>query len=55
MQSDMELTEELDIILIYLEIYILYCSIWYSAEAFGILPHAATTPSGFNPFALSYS
>lgn len=38
MQSDMELTEELDIILIHLEIHILYCSIWYPAEAFGILP-----------------
>lgn len=56
MQSDMELpTEELDIILIYLEIYILYCSIWYPAKAFGILPLAATTPPGFNLFALSYS
>lgn len=56
MQSDMELTtEELDIMLIYLEIYILYCSIWYPAEAFGILPLADTTPPGSKPFALSYS
>lgn len=38
MQSDMELiTEKLDIILIYLEMYILY---WYPAEAFGIPPLA---------------
>lgn len=56
MQSDMELTtEELDIMLIYLEIYILYCSIWYPAEAFGILPLADNTPPGSKPFALSYS
>lgn len=56
MQSDMELTaEEQDIILVYLEIYTLYCTFWYPAEAFGILPLADTTPPGCNPFALSYS